>query len=808
MAYTAPKWTQMTAPSGTTSVNALTSAGDLFSKAMDSASEGLKSYDKGVESRLQEDSDVNTAALRRRLESATDLDSLNAMQGDISATGLEGYGKRIDADALSQSFDKERGVLRGEFEQEYNEDFSQRLNQAKTPAEYELIRQSMATNPKYFDDASRITALGAGTDKAIQTQTDQSVLKTKIGYGGSSYKDLKEQKKSIDETVPGAAENLVNIDAAMLTALKEETSQFAETVAQLIQKAETSADFTEIKKAIANKSVENPDMDMSKFINAQGELKNNLEIEADRVALNTLSTKVTSNENLSDLEKQLTELNKNPGVDNFKERQSLLTSQISKVKSLNETIATNTLQSELSELSYSQLNERTIRLDKSSGQYDEQFKLIDAAKKKILADEQETYDRNAEQKLRDAALLGPKEYKEVKKELQLGQSTDSNKSLLDTGVIKTLDAELKKVAVSNGSNSVITNVITKQQDLFSNNDKAFDAAIDLVTNAKEYVTKDSNGQYIFSVDMPAQMKQRVLDEAEKAGYSPPPKGLVDTGAFIEELVNVQKFERVDAERMAAEANQTLFSKFNSTPAVKEKIDQGVAAANATLQENLAIEEKTYAQVEKLKDFSNNEISQLVGDPEVGVIEWGRANIKSGGFLEPTWGQDFEEIEPEITDIISNGITYRGKFIPPSDIPKNVIKLVLSRFLGPNQTVNIDNWDLKKAVFQQLENTDDIAALERHITGYKNYTNAVKKHKIANSTEITVLTTNAQAEGGLRRAVTAKPGTVPETEFVAGLRTAQEKLAEERRLAALALQTKLNGSLPNTQVRKGRLFGAR
>jgi hypothetical protein len=28
------------------------------------------------------------------------------MQGDISATGLEGYGKRIDADALNQSFDK------------------------------------------------------------------------------------------------------------------------------------------------------------------------------------------------------------------------------------------------------------------------------------------------------------------------------------------------------------------------------------------------------------------------------------------------------------------------------------------------------------------------------------------------------------------------------------------------------------------------------------------------------------------------------------------------------------------------------
>ena len=163
MAYSAPKWTQMTAPSGTTSVNALTSAGDLFSKAMDAASDGLKSYDKGVESRLQEDSDVNTAALRRRLESATDLDSLNAMQGDISASGLEGYGKRIDADALSASFNKERGVMRGEFENEFREDISRQYANAITPDEVRAVDQQVeqANQKNNFLDTSGLIKTGA-----------------------------------------------------------------------------------------------------------------------------------------------------------------------------------------------------------------------------------------------------------------------------------------------------------------------------------------------------------------------------------------------------------------------------------------------------------------------------------------------------------------------------------------------------------------------------------------------------------------------------------------------------------------------
>jgi len=170
MAYQAPKWTQLTAPSGTTSVNALTAAGDLFSKAIASAQTGLSNYDKGVESRLKEDSDVNTAALRRRLEGAGNLDDLNAMQGDISATGLEGYGKRIDADALSQSFDKERGVLRGEYQSQYNEDMTGEYLNATTVDQVNALnaRVQAENQSRSWMDISQLQNTGATSLKTAK----------------------------------------------------------------------------------------------------------------------------------------------------------------------------------------------------------------------------------------------------------------------------------------------------------------------------------------------------------------------------------------------------------------------------------------------------------------------------------------------------------------------------------------------------------------------------------------------------------------------------------------------------------------
>ena len=180
MAY--GKWTQLSTPSGATAVDAMSTAGDLWKQSMQTIQGGLTAYDKGVETRLQEDSDVNTAALRRQLEGAGTLSELNAMQGDISATGLQGYGKRIDADALSQSFNKERGVMRGEFQDQFNEQISTGYANATTVDEVKAINnQVAAANEKdsWLDVSSQITQGSAGLktalDKEAQTATDAQV---------------------------------------------------------------------------------------------------------------------------------------------------------------------------------------------------------------------------------------------------------------------------------------------------------------------------------------------------------------------------------------------------------------------------------------------------------------------------------------------------------------------------------------------------------------------------------------------------------------------------------------------------------
>ena len=199
-----PKWTQLTTPSATTSVNAITAAGDLFNKAMDNANKGLKKYDAGVETRLQDDIDVNTGALRRQLEGAGTLSELNAMQGDISATGLQGYGKRIDADALSQSFNKERGVMRGEFQDQFNEQISTGYANATTVDEVKAINnQVTAANEKnnWLDVSSQITQGSAGLktalDKEAQTATDAQVQK----QAGMNVAGL---EAALDALVPGS----------------------------------------------------------------------------------------------------------------------------------------------------------------------------------------------------------------------------------------------------------------------------------------------------------------------------------------------------------------------------------------------------------------------------------------------------------------------------------------------------------------------------------------------------------------------------------------------------------------------------
>jgi len=202
----APRWTQMQAPSSATSVNALSSAGDLFNKAIDQARGGIKSYQSGVDARLKEDSDVNTAALRRQLEGATDLAGLNAMQGDISATALEGYGKRIDADALQTSFNKERGVLRGANENQYKEQLAlDQLGVTDTAGQESLIaglRAQQAANP-YMDLSSQISSAG-GQLKSYQGKDQQTAANTEIGLMQSTndIAALESQLSGLDKSSP------------------------------------------------------------------------------------------------------------------------------------------------------------------------------------------------------------------------------------------------------------------------------------------------------------------------------------------------------------------------------------------------------------------------------------------------------------------------------------------------------------------------------------------------------------------------------------------------------------------------------
>ena len=202
MAY--GKWTQLSTPSGATAVDAISTAGDLWKQSMKTLQGGLTAYDTGVETRLQEDSDVNTAALRRRLEGAGSLSELNAMQGDISATGLQGYGKRIDADALNQSFNKERGLKRGAFQDQFNEQISTGYANATTVDEVRAINEQVtAANEQdsWLDVSAQITQGSAGLKTALnkeaQTVTDEQVKK-------QASMNVAELEAARDALVPGS----------------------------------------------------------------------------------------------------------------------------------------------------------------------------------------------------------------------------------------------------------------------------------------------------------------------------------------------------------------------------------------------------------------------------------------------------------------------------------------------------------------------------------------------------------------------------------------------------------------------------
>jgi len=337
MAYSAPKWTQMTAPSGTTSVNALTSAGDLFSKAMDAASDGLKSYDKGVESRLQEDSDVNTAALRRRLESATDLDSLNAMQGDISASGLEGYGKRIDADALSASFNKERGVMRGEFENEFREDISRQYANAITPDEVRAVDQQVeqANQKNNFLDTSGLIKTGADRlQVATDLDTEQRTTQFGIDNRGKSFEELTAIIGNITGTDTAAIAKRQAAEAEQKIALTRETQVIQESFAA----EQLTATTPELQKALQAK-IEGliktrPEIDFSQMTKELGISIDKADLEQARLSSNELQL-AAIDMSVDDLKKAQKKLL--PGALNFEKDSEAYKDLIVARKDINQT---------------------------------------------------------------------------------------------------------------------------------------------------------------------------------------------------------------------------------------------------------------------------------------------------------------------------------------------------------------------------------------------------------------------------------------------------------------------------------------
>ena len=455
MAYTAPKWTQMTAPSGTTSVNALTSAGDLFSKAMDSASEGLKSYDKGVESRLQEDSDVNTAALRRRLESATDLDSLNAMQGDISATGLEGYGKRIDADALNQSFDKERGVLRGEFQQEFNENFSQRMAESETPEDF-ATRQAELTQANkdnsFLDISGQITSVASAAKSAKEKRTQQETIQFGLDNRGKSYLELTDAIGTIQGTDPGAVAKRAALESEQKIALVRETQKISEDLALL------SADVTDMdgqknyNKALSDAQQKYPQVDFSQLI-----------------ADSAVSMEKQRNKDAT-------------GVTNGLYIEALGLSSISDIEELSK------------------------KIDINGPFFAQQTKIVEDRKKVVYADQQAKFDKDVAGLVSDAASRGQAETNKLRERIASPEFALKYGTKIDIGKVDQLFAGSKVRADAASLQNLTIDFNLNIENFNKNNGSAVDRAIASVPGADQFAKRDSNGNLIIDTYAPESVR--------------------------------------------------------------------------------------------------------------------------------------------------------------------------------------------------------------------------------------------------------------------------------------------------------------
>jgi len=763
MAYQAPKWTQLTTPSSATSVNALTSAGDLFSKAIDKAQDTLTSYDEGVESRLQEDSDVNTAALRRRLESATDLDSLNAMQGDISATGLKGYGKRIDADALSQSFTKERGVMRDNFEQNFRENISQKLANATTPEEVAAV-QAEVTNANaknsWLDTSGQISAVSAADKVAKELQTKQQVTQFGIDLSGKSVKDLQDQRALIDSKMPGAKSKLDSIDRVINETILLESNQFSESIALEIAAAETPEQEAAILARVTKQQETNPEQDLTGVINATSELRTKLQTEDDRIAINTLTATVAQETDTTKLQTQLDKLNETPDVDNYTARRKVIMDRIAVVKGINETKSTNTLIKNIKGKSYDDLTAEINTLSEGGGQFQEKINIIRLQQSNIIEEEQKQYDIDTEIDLRAAAEDGIVSLQTAVNKLKTEGVKTSDGKLINAASIDQIEAEVRGIAAENSKNNATSRALGEQQKLFNNNDSYVKQAIVDIPNAAQYTSVDNNGQPIFSADMPADLKKLVQDRANSLGYTAPPKGILNQEEYISNLIENDGLSRDVAVQVTKDIDTSMYNAFNMSTAGKEKLAEKTAIVDGNLKEDIRLADVVYEKSTTLSGFNNTTIADIVGDPDEDINGWLRKHVDNEKWYYPSEGKDYTEINAQVQDIIENGVDGTK----PEDIPANVIKLVISRRLTARNGdqlayVNMNTGDLKDLVKSALTEVDELTRLDKHIKVYKDWREKTSKLKAAASQQIMIDSTDIAIRfGNTRRSDVFKGGS--------------------------------------------------
>ena len=755
MAYSPPKWTQLTTPSNATALESIKVAGDYFGNFADTLGGMRKSYDDGKEVRRKDDSDVNTAALRRKLEDASNLDSLEAMKSQISGAGLEQYEDRIDADVLSAAFDKEQGVMRGEAEQQYNEEFAARLNQAKTPEEFEAIRQSMSANPEYYNEAANIASLGAATDTAIQTQTDQNVTQQSIQWRGKTSKQINDEIALIKGTDAGATELIAAGNLAASAALTRETNDFSEKTTTKIRAAKTEDDYNLIAEEITAMQLSNPEMNLTNLINSNADLKQRVDLAAQKTTENDLALKL---ENLTDVDKlrELRANNKTTGALNWRELDQQYADQIKKATADNQSIKLATiLKSAVTATPQSLIK----KLDKVDTDVVGSEKIIEGYTRAIAQADtrlQKQFDKQVTEELEQAKDIGIVALTKAAKKLKASLPEDSR---VDISGVEKMVSTLRTAALGSSVSTITTTKLEQQQETFDTNDKALQIAVRAVTDASQYVTTAKNGQIIFAVDTPQIIRDRVSLEARENGYVEPIRGLSDDkGAFNKDLIG-RGFTPEQATALTNSIDQSLSISFDFNESTQQDYATGKAALNVKQATKLKSAEEVFKRVETDLFTATESIkNNVVGDFSEDISVWVNNNISTSNMFGFSSDFDNEEVnritntllEEDITVTNSNG---KEEVIK---IPPEALKIIYSRTMDADGQVDITTAstengavdDIKKLVVQLMNRKND--ALTRSVRALNQYNKAVQQIEVDHAASVSALATSLKVRDNVRQ----------------------------------------------------------